>query len=176
MTIGKKVHNWAHVKSDVTERGDPLCRFFTRTQTCRLSRFFSLLQLDRLQLTVVCCNRRWVWTPHLTRPFFTVNYMHTHGSSLGPHSFHHIHASCALCERCVWLLSLRRLHFPLPAHHLLSYHPVLPSHRQLHLPGCGGQIPCALPSMRTLALLPSTTLSHKQEDLWLEREEEKKEE
>ena len=36
---------------------------------------------------------------------------------------------------------------------------VLPSARQLHLPGCGGQIPCAHPPMRTLALLPSTTLS-----------------
>ena len=59
MTINKKVRNWAHVKSDI-----------------------------RVQLTVVCCNRRSVWTPHLTRPFLTVNYMHTHGSSLGPHSFH----------------------------------------------------------------------------------------
>ena len=66
--------------------------------------------------------------------------MHTHGSSLG-------------------LFSLRRLHCPLLPHNLLSYHPVLPSARQLHLPGCGGQIPCALPPMRTSAPLPSTTLS-----------------
>ena len=87
-------------------------------------------------------------TPHTS--YFTSNYMHMHGSSLGPHSFHHIHASCALCDRCVWLLSLRRLHFPLLPHRLLSYHPVLPSAR--------GQIPCALP-LRTLAPLPSTSLS-----------------
>ena len=51
--------------------------------------------------------------------------MHTHGSSLGPHSFHHIQVSCAMCDRCVWLFSLRRLHFPLLPHHLLSYHPVI---------------------------------------------------
>ena len=48
--------------------------------------------------------------------------------------------------------------FPLFAHHLLSYHPVRPSARQLHIPGCG-QIPCAIPPMKTLALLQSTTLS-----------------
>ena len=65
----------------------------------------------------------------------------------------------AHCGRCVWLLSLRQLHFLLLSRHLLSYHPVLPSARQLHLPGCGGQIPCALPPMRTLAPLPSTILS-----------------
>ena len=38
--------------------------------------------------------------------------------------------------------------------------PVLPLAHQLHLPGCGGQIPCALSLMITLAPLPSTTLSH----------------
>ena len=39
-------------------------------------------------------------------------------------------------------------------------HPVfLPGHHLL-LPRCGGQIPCALQLMRTLAPLPSTTLSH----------------
>ena len=58
-----------------------------------------------------------------------------------------------------WLFSLRRLHFLLFPHDLLSYHLVLPSAHQLHLPGRGGQIPCALPLMRTLAPLPSTTLS-----------------
>ena len=31
-------------------------------------------------------------------------------------------------------LSLRRLQFPLLPHHLLSYHFVFPSARQLHLP------------------------------------------
>ena len=41
--------------------------------------------------------------------------------------------------------------------YLLSHRPVFPL--QLLLPRCGGQIPCALPLMRTLAPLPSTTLS-----------------
>ena len=58
------------------------------------------------------------------------------------------------CDRCVWLFSLRFLN-------LLSYHTVFPTAHKLHLPGCGGQIPCALPPMRTSALLPSTTLSQK---------------
>ena len=40
--------------------------------------------------------------------------------------------------------------------HLLPDHPVLPSARQLHLPGCGGQIPCATP-LRTLAPWPRTS-------------------
>ena len=31
--------------------------------------------------------------------------MHTHGSSMGPHSFHHIHASCALWSLCLIALS-----------------------------------------------------------------------
>ena len=39
-------------------------------------------------------------------------------------------------------------------------HSVLPPAHQLHLPRCGGQIPCALSLMRTLALLPSTILSY----------------
>ena len=67
----------------------------------------------------------------------------------------HVSSGC-----CVWLLSLRRHLFHLCPHHLLSYHPVFPSARQLHLPGCGGQFPCALPPMRTLAPWPRTSLSH----------------
>ena len=69
---------------------------------------------------------------------------------------HHVSSSCVSFD------SFRLLHFHLFAHHLLSYHPVLSLTRQLHLPGCGGQIPCALSLMRTLAPLPSTTLSHLQ--------------
>ena len=60
---------------------------------------------------------------------------------------------------CVCSDFLRLLHFALSAGHLLSYHLVLPPSHQLHLPRCGGQIPCAHSLMRTLALLPSTTLS-----------------
>ena len=49
--------------------------------------------------------------------------------------------------------------FPLLAVHFLSYRLVhLPS-LQLLLPGCGGQIPCAFPLMRTLAPLPRSILS-----------------
>ena len=60
---------------------------------------------------------------------------------------------------CVCSDPLRILHFSPSADHLLSYHPVLPPAHQLHLPRCGGQNPCALSLMRTLAPLPSTTLS-----------------
>ena len=65
----------------------------------------------------------------------------------------HLHALML----CVY--SLRLLHFPLFAVYLLSYRPVFPPGHQLHLPRCGGQIPCALSLMRTLAPLPSATLS-----------------
>ena len=61
---------------------------------------------------------------------------------------------------CCVFDSLRLLHFPLFAVHLLSYHPVIPPGHQLDLPRCGGQIHCALQLMTTLAPLPSTTLSH----------------
>ena len=72
------------------------------------------------------------------------------------------HVSCVILIRsCVCFDSLRLLHFPLFAVHLLSYRPVFPSGHQLHLPRCGGQIPCALQLMRTLAPLPSTTLSQR---------------
>ena len=52
--------------------------------------------------------------------------------------------------------------FLLP-HHLLSYHPVLSSARQLHFPGCGGQIPCAHPPSTSLpqVMSPTTTTSRK---------------
>ena len=40
--------------------------------------------------------------------------------------------------------SLRLLHFPLFPVHVLSYRPIFPSGHQLHLPRCGGQIPCTL--------------------------------
>ena len=73
-------------------------------------------------------------------------------------TFHIISCVISMRSRCVFD-SPRLLHFPLLAVHLLSYLPVfLPGH-QLLLPRCGGQIPCALQLMRTLAPLPSTTLS-----------------
>ena len=63
----------------------------------------------------------------------------------------HAHVS-SCCERC--FCSLRLLHSLLLLLHL-SDHPVLPTARQLQLPLCGGQIPCALP-LRTLAPWPRT--------------------
>ena len=70
--------------------------------------------------------------------------------------------SCAHHVSSSWVCSdsLRLLHFPLSADHLLSCYPVLLPAHQLHLPRCGGQIPRAHSLMRTLAPLPSTTLSH----------------
>ena len=58
---------------------------------------------------------------------------------------------------CCVFDSLRLLHFLLLAVYLLSYRPVFPPGHQLLPPRCGGQIPCALQLMRTLAPLPSTT-------------------
>ena len=139
------------------ERGDPLCRFFTQPRTCRHSRilFFSFLQWDLLQLTVVCCNRRGVRkpTPH-TSYFLTDSHAHARLKSC-------VCRARIMCHPHVFVLTLRLLHFLLSADHLLSYHPVLPPAHQLHLPGCGGQIPCAHSLMRTLAPLPSTTLSQR---------------
>ena len=67
------------------------------------------------------------------------------------------HTTCHPHVFCFDFLPL--LHFPPSADHLLSYHLVLPPAHQLHLPRCGGQIPCAHSLMRTLAIWPSTTLS-----------------
>ena len=77
--------------------------------------------------------------------------MHTHGSRLKFGS-----ALTMFHAHCVFLWLPRHLHSLLP-HLLLSDHLVLPSARQLHLPGCGGQIPCATP-LRTLAPWPRTSL------------------
>ena len=147
MTINKKVRNWAHVKSDMIERRDPLCRLFTKLQMYRLSRFFRFVAVR--SFTVDSCLLQPTGgvntTPH-TSIFHSESHAHAwlkFGSALIPsHLMFHVSSGVS-----VW--SLRRLHFPLSAHHL-SYHPVLPSARQLHLPGGGGQIPCALPPMRTL--------------------------
>ena len=118
---------------------------------------FSLLQLDRSQLTVVCCNRR-EREHHTSHVACSQCFTRTCVAQVVCLSCaHHVSSSCVCSD------SLRLRHFPLSADHLLSYHPVLPPAHQLYLPGCGGQIPCALPLMRTLAPLPSTTLSQKGE-------------
>ena len=71
--------------------------------------------------------------------------------------------SCVIFVRsCCVFDSPRLLHFPLLAVYLLSYRHVFPPGHQLLLPRCGGLIPCALLLMRTLAPLPSATLSQGQ--------------
>ena len=67
---------------------------------------------------------------------------------------HHIfHGSCCVFDS-------PRLSLPLHAVCLLSHRLVHPLGLQLLLPRCGGQIPCALSLMRTLTLLPRTSLPH----------------
>ena len=84
------------------------------------------------------------------------------GSALIPS---HAWSSCC----CVFLWLPRHLH-SLLLPHLVSDHPVLPSVRQLHLPGCGGQIPRALPlwsrapwpkTFLPLFMSPTTTSSRR---------------
>ena len=122
--------------------------------------FSCLLQLftadSSLLQTTVCVNT----TPHTS--IFHDSHAHAglkFGSALIPSHpcFMRIVVVESDCS-----LSLRQLHSPLLVHHLLSDHPVLPSARELHLPGCGGQIPCALP-LRTLGPLPSTSLTNPRE-------------
>ena len=108
MTINKKVRNWAHVKSDMMERRDPLwVPSFHKTSDVSTFKFFlkfvavrsftadsSLLQPTEGVNT----------TPH-TSYFHSEIHAHTHGSNLvRTHSSHlmfHTH-----CGRRVWLLSL----------------------------------------------------------------------
>ena len=88
------------VKERHVERRDPLCRFFKKRSEARLCNTFCLLQLDRLQLTAVCCNRRECeqHTSHVTfSHFFTSNDTHMRGPShkfgvRTSHSTSHLHA------------------------------------------------------------------------------------
>ena len=103
-------------------------------------------------------------TPH-TSHFFVDSHLMTRTCAAqaqiwrAQRTFHVI--SCVIFMRsCCVFDSLRRLHSLLFAVCLLSYRLIFPFRLQLLLPRCGGQIPCALLVMRTLAPLPSTTLSH----------------
>ena len=102
-------------------------------------------------------------TPHTVH--FS-QWLHAHaGLKFGSALTHpiHAHVSCVICCVCLIAVSLRLLHSLLLPHHLFSNHPVLPSARQRHLPGCGGQIPCVLP-LRTLAPWPRTSLPHSEKN------------
>ena len=75
------------------------------------------------------------------------------------HISHHLMCHHHAFMLCVWFSTTSLLSSSCCLSSIFSYRPVfLPGH-QLLLPRCGGQIPCALPLMRTLAPLPSTTLS-----------------
>ena len=103
-------------------------------------------------------------TAHLTRHISSVLHIDLHAHAwlkaqvVSLACAHHIPCVISMRSCCVFD-SLRLLHFPLFVVYLLSYRPVFPPGHQLHLPRCGGQIPCALQLLRTLALLQSTTLS-----------------
>ena len=150
------------VKEQRIEREDPLYSFFTKLlRSDTLHDFFVVVKIvdsSLLQPTGRGLNS----TPH-TSHFLGNSHLMTRTRVAQVVSLacaHHI--PCVILMRsCCVFDSLRLLHFPLFAVHLLSYHPVFPPGHQLHLPRCGGQIPCALSLMRTLALLPSTTLSHR---------------
>ena len=70
-----------------------------------------------------------------------------------------LHTCVIFMRSCCVLLDSPRLSLLLFAFHLLSHLPFhFPDHLHLHLP-CGRQEPCAPLRLRTLAPLPSTTLS-----------------
>ena len=75
--------------------------------------------------------------------FFLIQMIsHCVGSSLSPYSFHvssHRHGLCALCVSLIASTPPFNSSSWSPS---LSDHPVLPSARQLHLPGCGGHPLC----------------------------------
>ena len=131
MKIHKKSSTSELVKEQHIERSDPLCGFFAK-----------LLRSDTLHTSHVTFSR----TKTRTRVAQVL--------ACAPH------ISCDIFMRsCCVFDSLRLLHFLVFAADFLSYRPVFPPGQQHHLPRCGGQIPCALQLMRTLAPLPSTTLS-----------------
>ena len=92
-------------------------------------------------------------TPH-TSIFHSESHAHAwlkFGSALIPS-----HVSCVIwCVCLIALSSTTPFSSPSSPSSLLS---PCPFARQLHLPGCGGQIPCALPLLRTLAPWPRTSL------------------
>ena len=142
------------MKEQHIERGDPLCLFFTQPQTCRLSRFFWFVAV-----------RSFTADSSLLQP--------TGGVNTTPHTSHFfidLHAH-AWFKACVWrahitchassscahvvVLTLRDFSTFLS---LLSIFSLIILSFLLAI-NFIFQVPCALQPMRTLALLPSTTLS-----------------
>ena len=152
--IHKKSSTSELVKKQHIQRGDPLCSFFTKLlRSDALQDFYFVVRsrtADSSLLQPTGCANSTLHTFTRTRVAQVVSLAFAH----------HIPGVISMRSCCVFD-SLRLLHFPLFAVHLLSYRLVFPSVHQLHLPRCGGQIPCALQLMRTLAPLPSTTLSQR---------------
>ena len=80
---------WAHAMSGLKDQGDMFwCSLIKKLRVEYLTRFFNLLQPDRLQLIAICCNRRGVWTAHLTRHIFScftahISMSHRHWLKFG---------------------------------------------------------------------------------------------
>ena len=132
--------------------GRPVVPFLhTTSDVSTFKNFFSLLQLDRLQLTVVCCNRREGvnTTPH-TSYFLTDSHAHAWLKMrvCCPHITCHVSSSCGCFDLTLFDYSTFLSSLTIFSLIILSF--LLP---------VGGQIPCAPPLLRTLTLLPSTTLS-----------------
>ena len=121
-----------------------------------------MLSSDRLQLIAICCNRRGVWTAHLTRHILS----HLHAHILMSHrpwlkfgvqrTFHSIPSSC-VHDVVVLILCDSPFHFLLSLFCPIVLFILLVFTFFFH--DVGRQVLCALSLMRTLAPLPSTTLS-----------------
>ena len=93
-------------------------RLFTIPQTCRLSIFLRFVAVrsitadNSLLQPTGCVNT----TPHTVHFHSNLHaYTHTHGSSLGPHSFHHMHGDLFVVSFSDCLdISLITLFFLLP--------------------------------------------------------------
>ena len=149
------------MKEQHIERRNPLCSFFTKLlRSDTLQDFFVVVRSFTADSSLLqptgCANS----TPHKSHFLMFAHWMpRTRVAQVVSLACAH-HMPCVISMRsCCVFDSLRLLHFSLFAVYLLSHHPVFPLGHQLHLPRCGGQIPCALSLMRTLALLPRTTLS-----------------
>ena len=144
------------MKEQHIERVDPLCRFFQTRSEARLQ--FISLQLDRLQLTAGCCNRRVVWTAHLTRHTFSLFHIDLHAHAWLKSFVWRAHITCHVSSSCahVFVLTLRDFStfFSLLSIFSLIILSFLLGH-QLHLPRCGGQIPCALQPWHPCRARPS---------------------
>ena len=97
-------------KSDMIERGDPLwVPSFHKTSdvsTFKMFLRFVAVRSFTADSSLLQPTGGVNTTPHTVHFSQWNTCVHTHGSSLGPHSFHHIHASRACVIWCVCLIAL----------------------------------------------------------------------